>query len=200
MLLIFEFSHDGFDLIVDRFFCFFSRFFFCFWFLLRDWTFLCFVAVLEVNLRRKSSWFEKLNVIVSAWTNIFVVHKPLKSNNPRPFLIRVSSTKIKFLIIRSDFESSWNHLFVFTKVAFVWFYLFELNNVSDLFAGFVGESEQVIHCQDNPTFTPFFEKLWAFVQRALSDFAILQFVFQCFLVHLDVDVLSLILNWCEFIN
>ncbi len=188
MFLILKFSHDGFDLIVNRFFCFFSGFFRGFSLFFRDWAFLNFASAFELNLGRESSWLDKLDVIVSARTNIFVVHKSLKSNYPRPFLIGVPSAKIKFLIVRSDLESSRNHFLDFTNVAFVGFYLFELNHVSELFTGFIGESEQVIHGQDDPTLTPFFEKLGTFVQRALSDFAILQFVFQCLLVHFDLDV------------
>ena len=125
----------------------------------------------------ESSCFDKLNVVVSAWSNILVVHESFKGDDPRPFFIGISSTEIKLLVIRSDLESGWNHFLIFTKVAFVGFHLFDIDNVSDFFAGFVGESEEVIHGENDPTLTPFFEKLWTFVQRALSDFAILEFVF-----------------------
>ena len=163
LFLILKLSHNGFNFIINRLFSLICWFFRNLSLLNGRLAFIYFASVLKLYLRHESSWLNKLNVVISAWTNIFVVHKSLNSDYPWPFFINISSTEIKLLIFGCKFESGRNHFFIFSQVAFEWLELFEVNYIGDLFIGFVGKCEKVVHSENDPALTPFFQELWAFV-------------------------------------
>lgn len=113
-------------------------------------------TIFKFGLGDEASCFNKLNVIVGAGADVFIIHQSFESDDPRPFLVAIFPTEVKLVVLRPDFEAGWNHLFVFSQVAFVGFYFFEVDYIGDLFTRFVCEGEDVVHGQDNPTFTPLF--------------------------------------------
>ena len=183
MFLILKFFHDFFYFIINLFFrliC--SLFLFILYFI---WLkgFFNFSTILELNLWEESSCFHKFDIIVSAWANILVIHQPLKSDNPRPFLVAIAPTKVKFLVFCSHFETCWNHFLTFFQVTFIWSDLLKVNNISDFFTWLISKREEIIDSENHPSLTPFFQKFRAFIQWALSYLTVLQFVFECLLIH-----------------
>ena len=101
LFLVLKLSHNGCNLIFHWFFSLLGWFFGNLSLFLRGWAFLDFAFILKIHLRHESSWLNELDVIVSTWANVFVVHKPFKSDYPWPFFNAVSSTEINLLIFRS---------------------------------------------------------------------------------------------------
>lgn len=124
-------------------------------------------------MRQKTSGFDKFDVVVSTGSHVLVVHESFKSDDPRPFFVCISTAEVELIIFRSDLKARRNHFLVFTEIAFVGFDFLQVNNVSDLFAGFVCKSKEVIHGQNDPSFTPFLQEFRSLVQWPLSDLAVL---------------------------
>jgi hypothetical protein len=124
-------------------------------------------------LRQKPSGFDKLDVVVSTGSHVLVVHESFKSDDPRPFFVCISAAEVELIILGSDLKACRNHFLIFTEIAFIGFDFLQVNNVGDLFAGFVRKSEEVIHGQNDPSFAPFFQEFRSLVQWPFSDLAVL---------------------------
>lgn len=181
--LILKFLHDFLDFIINLFLCLFCSLLLVWLYLVRLESFFNFSTILELYLWEKTSCFHEFDIIVSAWANVLVIHQSFKSYDPRPFLVAIAPTKVKLLVFCSHLEARWNHFLAFFQVTFVWSDLFKVNNISDFFAGFISKREEIIDCKNNPSFPPFFQKFGAFIQWALSDLTVLQFVLERLLIH-----------------
>ena len=163
------------------------------WCLLFIWY--TFSSILKLKLRFETFGFNPIRVIVVAGSNIFVIHKSFKADQPWPFFITIFGTEIELIISWSDFKSWGNHFLIFSEVWLIGFDLFQIDYIGHILHILVRESVHIIGSQNNPSFTPLLQEFTTLVQWAFTNLVIFYIGFNCLWIHIYNIFIILINLW-----
>ena len=139
-------------LFSDLFGFFYLLWFLCFFWLLELW--LIKLSSLKFVLAHKTFSSDIILVIVWTFSCILIIHQSLYWDEPSPLLIGITCTEVKHVFLGAELKTSWNHILIFSEIAFICFDFPQIDKFSHFFEITIGEDEDVIPSQYQPSFSP----------------------------------------------
>jgi hypothetical protein len=134
-------------------------------------------------LTGESLSFDFLLTVVGTFAGVFVVEEAFYGNYPAPLIIAVASTKVVQVLLSANPEAGRNHVLILAHNALVTLDLPQVNILSELLVGVVGEHENIVHSEGHPTLPPLLQELGTAEDHALTDQMIPELRFNKFRIH-----------------